>query len=148
MSETNPVNESAPVPVPATGYYRVPKWLVWGLTAITLALLLRHCADLWSHADWPPWDGSNQEYVKSLNCGLKQDMDVTQEKLRGEPSQTHSRRIGLDRRAFIEIPECVAVGMYLHLEGSGVRHEFGVYDMTTKRLTARIVITHEKFDRK
>ena len=68
--------------------------------------------------------------------------------LRGDKASTSFQPVGVDRLLYTESPACAAVGLYLSLEGTGVRADFNIYDMTTKRKTANIVVTHERFDHK
>ena len=127
-------------------HYLLPKWFVWLVIFLVVGVLVQQCVDIAKHLDWPPHDGRNLSIRNALNCKTRVDYGVTAQMLRGEPSNEYSKRIGFDRRAFIDIPECLSIGLYLYDEGTGSRREYGVYDMSTKRLTARIVITHEKFD--
>lgn len=125
--------------------YRVPKWIVWVTMTLAGAALVSFVADWAMHVNWPPVEGRNEALIKSLNCDKPPGYMVTDEMLRGDTSGKSFQPVGVDRRAFIDKPACVAAGVYLGYEGSGIRNEFNVYDMSRKRRTARIVITHEKF---
>lgn len=127
-------------------HYLIPKWIVWLVVLLVVGVLVQQCVDILRHLDWPPHDGRNLAIRNALNCNARTSHAVTAQMLRGEKSTEYSARIGVDRLAFITNADCLAAGIYLRDEGTGIRHEFGVYDMSTKRLTARIVITHEKFD--
>ncbi len=102
--------------------------------------------DWWQHVNWPPADQRNVELIKSLNCSKTRSYLVTKEMLNDDREAKSFQPVGVDRLLYVESPACAAIGIYLSLEGSGVRTDFNVYDMTTKRKTANIVITHERFD--
>ncbi len=129
-------------------FYRVPKWLARGVIVLSVLWSLYKTNDWWQHVDWPPADQRNAELVKSLNCNKNRSYLVTKEMLRGDKASNSFQPVGVDRLLYIESPACAAVGLYLSLEGTGVRADFNIYDMTTKRKTANIVVTHERFDHK
>jgi hypothetical protein len=130
--------------------YMIPKRWVWSAIALLLGWLVYAAYDRVVHMNWPPADMSNQKQIKSmsLNCSKKNKGRpgfVTQEALNGKLERSNYIPLGFDRMDFIDEPECMGVRLYLIYEGSGVREEFNVYDMTTKIKTAHIVITHETF---
>lgn len=135
---------------PASTYAISKRW-VWGAIVIIFSWLLHAAYDKLVHQNWPPADLSNQKLIKSMSLNCKEKREgrsgfVTQETLDGKPERAGGIPLGFDRQDFIDAPECTGVRLYLPYEGSGIREEFGVYDMTKKTKTAHIVITHEKFD--
>ena len=127
-------------------HYLIPKWIVWLVVLLVVGVLVQQCVDILRHLDWPPHDGRNLAIRNALNCESRGRFDVTNEMLLGNTSGATRLYVGTDRLAFIQNADCLAAAIYLRDEGTGIRNSFGVYDMTTKRFTARIVITHEKFD--
>ena len=128
--------------------YCVPKWAVW-MAATFLGIAAAYWVnDAVTHMDWPPYGGSNAEIIKANDCAHlnRPSYTVTEEQLTGDTSGKSRQYAGFDRQVFFDHAECMAAVLYLHYEGSGVRQEFNIYDMTTKRKTAHFVITHEKFD--
>jgi hypothetical protein len=81
-----------------------------------------------------------------LGCDKLPGYLVTKEMLGGDKSGKSFQPVGIDRLAFIEKPACVAAGIYLSREGTGIRDEFDVHDMSNMRRMARFAITHDKFD--
>lgn len=127
-------------------FYKIPKGLVWGVIAMLTFWICYTFYDLWKHVDWPPTEQRNAELIKSLNCSKAGSYLVTKEMLTDNREAKSFQPVGIDRMLYVESPACASIGIYLSLEGSGVRTDFNVYDMTTKRKTANIVITHERFD--
>jgi hypothetical protein len=129
--------------------YKIPKTWVWAVIFLTGSWWGYKVYDWLKHVNWPPVDLSNQAFIKEFhkkfNCLEGADYTVTKEMLRGDVNPNTRFPVGIDRRAFFEKPECAALGLYLPYEGSGIRDEFNIYDMTTKQKTANIVITHESF---
>lgn len=136
-------------------YYLVKKNHLWiACSVISLFLLVCKFDDWARHVNWPPADQSNQELIKSMNlkCGeMKYGGFISKEQWEGKPEP--DRKIsfhpiepyGIDRRAFIESPACMGARLYLSYEGSGIREIYEIYDMDSKRRTARVEITHDKF---
>ena len=129
-------------------FYRVPKWLVWSAVALFFFWFFYRFNDWWQHVNWPPADQRNAEFVNSLNCTKTRSYLVTKEMLSVDREAKSFLPVGVDRLVYLESPACAAAGIYLSKEGTGIRDSFNVYDMTTKRKTANIVITHELFDHK
>lgn len=134
-----------------TSTYAIPKRWVWCAVAIISFWLMHAAYDKLIHQNWPPADRSNRKLIEgmSLNCKEKNNGRtgfVTQEALDGKPERIGAIPLGFDRQDFIDAPECMGVRLYLIYEGSGIREEFDIYDMSKKTKTAHIVITHEKFD--
>lgn len=132
----------------AGSFYKVPKWLVWSAVPVLFLWIFYKTNDWWQHVNWPPADQRNVEITKALNCDKIKNYTVTKEMLKGTPDANSFQPVGVDRLLYVERPACAAIGTYLSLEGSGVRRDFNVYDMTTGRKTANIVITHERFNQK
>ncbi len=138
------INPSAKQELATVTTYMIPKRWVWSAIALLLGWLVYEAYDRVSHMNWPPADRSNDAYLKTLECDKGSNYLVTKQMLEGDANSKIFTLVGIDRTAFIKDPKCV-IGFYLGFEGSGVRNEFNVYDMTTKRKTAHISITHEAF---
>lgn len=130
--------------------YAIPKYWVWLLICTTLLFGGYKVHDWWTHLNWPPADPRNyayfQELTKKMGCDKFPSAIVTREMIEGDTSGKSFVPIGIDRKAFFEFPSCVGAGIYVLKEGTGVRDQFDVFDMTTKRRTARFTITHESFN--
>ena len=105
-----------------TKHYKVRKELVW---IGVLCLLTYVATDWWIHLAWPPHDGRNKEFVKSLDCGW--DKYTLYHKDFPEISTTGGSSDAVDRQMFFDQPQCAAA-LYLYSEGTGVRLTTRVYD--------------------
>ena len=130
-------------------FYKIPKSFVWTVIFLNCGWGGVKVYDWWLHVNWPPVELSNQifikEFHKKFHCLEGPNFTVTKEMLKGDVNATTYLPVGIDRKIFFDKPECAGIGFYLGYEGSGIRYEFNVYDMTTKQKTATIVITHESF---
>lgn len=130
--------------------YAVPKYQVWLSICVVLFWCGYKAYDWFSYKNWPPADPRNHAFytklVTDLGCNKLTGATVTQEMLDGDTSGKSFRPVGIDRKAFFEAPGCIGAGIYVLKEGTGIRDQFDVFDMTTKRRTARFTITHESFN--
>ena len=133
-----------------TNTYAINKYLVWGVVFWFIAWPTYNVYDWLSHKNWPPADPRNHAFftklVTDLGCDKLPAATVTQEMLDGDTSGRSFRPVGFDRKAFFDAPGCIGAGIYVLKEGTGIRDQFDVFDMTTKQRTARFIITHESFN--
>lgn len=129
--------------------YAIPKLWVWLAICVVIFWCGYKVYDWWIHVNWPPADPRNHAFftklAKDLNCEKFGNYSVTQEMVDGDSTGKSFRPVGFDRRVFFEAPGCIGAGMYVLKEGTGIRDQFDVFDMTTKQRTARFTITHESF---
>jgi hypothetical protein len=130
--------------------YPIPKYIVWVVICWLVVWPSYKIHDWWTHLNWPPSDLRNKvitsEISKKYGCSEGRNYTITKEILQGNPDATTRQTLGVDRQFFIDKPACAGIGLYLPFEGTGIREEFDVFDMTTKTRTAHIIITHKNFD--
>ena len=95
--------------------------------------------DLFAHENWPPHDGSNMEFIKSLNCSLPHPAPSVKER---ESWRQHMLDRAVDRQNFLIQPQCGSI-LFLASEGSHTRVSFDILDVERKKRTARVVITFD-----
>ena len=129
--------------------YAVPKYWVWLFSCVIFLWGGYKVYDYFAHVNWPPADPRNlaffQALAKDLNCEKFGSYSITQEMIDGDSSGKSYRPVGFDRRIFFDAPGCIGAGIYVLKEGTGLRDQFDIFDMTTKQRTARVTITHESF---
>ena len=124
---------------PANTHYRIRKEYVLLCVAAVVSWASYHVYDYFRYVNWPPHDGSNLEFIKSLNCSIPHSTPSVEER---ENWEQRTLPQAIDRRNYLVQPQGAAIP-FLVSEGSHTRVSFDIVDTEKKKRTARVVITFE-----
>lgn len=136
MSEYQPAPEAKTSQI-LVKHYRIRKEFMWLCVLAVMCAIGYQVNDYVRYVNWPPYELSNQVFIKSLKCKELYPPPSIQERASWESS---TLRDVVDRRNYLEQPECAA-GSFFVYEGNPVRHSFDIVDTLRKKRTARVVIT-------
>lgn len=138
--ETPPISEPPP-----SNHYRIRKEVVALCVAAMVGWVVYQVHDWWTYMDWPPYTGSNQEFIKTLNCAPPYEFPI--------PSRSEIESWSIDvmpsysiKQKWLKDPQCAAY-VFFRYEGSGTRQIFDVIDAERKTRMARVEITFARDER-
>ena len=144
MSEAEALTENE---AEQSKYFKIRKEVV-GLSLLAMTFWAAYqIHDWWRYMDWPPYDGSNKQLIKELNCNTPSDIRTpTRAELKSWSIDIASTSSFMTRDYLLKRPQCAAL-TYFHFEGSGTRKTVDIVDVEKKAKTAKIVITFESDER-
>lgn len=139
-SETPPVSDPPP-----SNHYRIRKEVVALCVAAMVGWAIYQVHDWWTYMDWPPYDGSNKEFISSLRCAKDpNDSMPTNEEIKSWSTDLASSFVV--KQEWARKPQCAA-HIFFFYEGSGIRKTFDIVDVEKKKKMAQVVVTFERDER-